>query len=183
MEKLCGVAKTKRKDQDILFQSERKAAEIVYTEKSAHALACIDRENERYEKRMDELTKEFDSALAEDTKSYNSKINRLKSQNHVIASSFDNSKQHIVEDMDRKTKMDSEKYSDMIEEETRKGKKRRATMLSSAKSEFQNHLETMFQDMNASQDAKIETLHRYVQNHSRQDDVFVRFSMGGLHFE
>ena len=43
--------------------------------------------------------------------------------------------------------------------ETRKGKKRRATLLSAAKSEFQKKLETMVQQMNASQDSKMESLH------------------------
>ena len=107
--------KTKRKEQDVLFKSERKAADILFNEKNVQALARIESENKRYEKRMNELMREFDSALDCDRKSYDSKIDRLKSQNQVVASSFESSKEHMIEDMDSKIKVDSDSYSEMIE--------------------------------------------------------------------
>lgn len=163
----------------------------MFTEKNVQALAKIESENVRYEKIMNELAREFDSALDCDRKSYDSKIDRLKSQNQVVASSFKSSKEHMFEDMDSKIKVDSDNYSNMIEVrfvgvefdvqiistlkrisimfshtpthtyqvETRKGKKRRATLLSAAKSEFQKKLESMVQQMNTSQNSKMESLH------------------------
>jgi len=98
-----------------LFKSERKAADIMFTEKNVQALAKIESENVRYEKIMNELAREFDSALDCDRKSYDSKIDRLKSQNQVVASSFKSSKEHMFEDMDSKIKIDSDNYSNMIE--------------------------------------------------------------------
>ena len=98
-----------------MFKSERRAADILFNEKNVQALARIESENVRYEKRMNELAREFDSALDCDRKSYDSKIDRLKSQNQVVASSFESSKEHMIEDMDSKIKVDSDSYSEMIE--------------------------------------------------------------------
>jgi len=156
--------KAVRKEQDIAFRSKRKALEIECAEKEIQAFARVEKESERHSRKIKELSNEFNEAISADKKAYDSKIDRLRGKSQDVESSFDSSKHHLFEDIGSKIKADSEYFSNVMEEETNKGKQRRATMISSAKSQFQEVLENMVRDMNASQDARVESLHELYHN-------------------